>query len=311
MVCYKIQFEMKKVLAVISISVTVLVAAMNSPVGAQTTMYSSMHEGQTLFVDDYRPGKMYLNKQVTMRVYYNTVSVVDTVKDKKVIEMAVLEIAPRMTKYISYNNFLIDSLYAVSNDSPANLVLYHVVLKNKEYYPQTFYESYFMDYAKGVLTFTGRLGNTDFIYEEDIPAIEWKIEDSTDVIGSHTVQKAVCSFRGRNYTVWFTPDIPVPYGPWKFSGLPGLILSVYDDTGSYRIDVQRFTSDCGDDRIWLPKYKFIKTTRKKYLENRENMVANYSMYFNNFSNYGIRMGVPEGGYVRKELGNGFMELDYK
>mgnify|MGYP003452363209 CR=1 FL=1 len=36
------------------------------------------------------------------------------------------------------------------------------------------------------------------------------------------------SFRGRNYIGYFTPEIPISSGPFKFSGLPGLILELYD-----------------------------------------------------------------------------------
>ncbi|QKG80143.1 GLPGLI family protein [Tenuifilum thalassicum] len=58
--------------------------------------------------------------------------------------------------------------------------------------------------------------------------ISWKIEHDTKIIGRFKCQKATCTFRGREYSVWFTPDIPVSFGPWKLSGLPGLILEAAD-----------------------------------------------------------------------------------
>ena len=41
-------------------------------------------------------------------------------------------------------------------------------------------------------------------------------------------RKATVDFAGRTYTAWFTPEIPLPFGPYKFGGLPGLILKIED-----------------------------------------------------------------------------------
>jgi GLPGLI family protein len=72
--------------------------------------------------------------------------------------------------------------------------------------------------------------NEPFEIEESIPVIAWNISEETKKINQHDCNKATCSFKGRNYTVWFTPDIQTGFGPIKLNGLPGLILEVSDDT---------------------------------------------------------------------------------
>lgn len=63
---------------------------------------------------------------------------------------------------------------------------------------------------------------------EPTPQIPWQLTHETKKIGKHLVYKATAHFRGRDYTAWFTTDVPLPYGPWKLQGLPGLILEAYD-----------------------------------------------------------------------------------
>ena len=69
-----------------------------------------------------------------------------------------------------------------------------------------------------------------FVVQEKILKTKWKIENETRMIERFKAQKATGEFRGRKYTVWFTTEIPVKYGPWKLNGLPGLILSAEDET---------------------------------------------------------------------------------
>ena len=49
---------------------------------------------------------------------------------------------------------------------------------------------------------------------------KWKITKKSDTILGYPVIKAVDG----ETMVWFTPDIPVPFGPARYGGLPGLIL---------------------------------------------------------------------------------------
>ncbi len=62
---------------------------------------------------------------------------------------------------------------------------------------------------------------------------DWDILQETKLIGGFTCRKAQMNFRGRQYVAWYTEDIPVPYGPRKYFGLPGLILEVYDVDKKY------------------------------------------------------------------------------
>jgi len=63
-----------------------------------------------------------------------------------------------------------------------------------------------------------------YLLKEKKPPINWNITDSTKIVNGYLCTKATTHFRGRNYTAWFTPEIPTPFGPWKLIGLPGLVI---------------------------------------------------------------------------------------
>lgn len=82
---------------------------------------------------------------------------------------------------------------------------------------------------KTKITLSNLYHNKNHLYVKDSAILlDWKIEKEVKKIGSFNCKKATTSFRGRNYTAWFTLEIPLPFGPWKLNGLPGLILEAYD-----------------------------------------------------------------------------------
>jgi len=64
--------------------------------------------------------------------------------------------------------------------------------------------------------------------DEVLPVQNWKVTGDTATKGGLKCQKATTHFKGRDYTAWFCPSLPIHAGPWKLSGLPGLILEAYD-----------------------------------------------------------------------------------
>jgi len=67
-----------------------------------------------------------------------------------------------------------------------------------------------------------------YLIEGPMPAIDWKISGDTATFGGLHCQRAGAHFKGRDYTVWFCPDLPVHTGPWKLNGLPGVIVDAHD-----------------------------------------------------------------------------------
>lgn len=104
-------------------------------------------------------------------------------------------------------------------------------------------------------------------YEDSLPKIEWNISEEVKNILGYNCQKASGSLYGRDWTVWFTMDIPVSDGPWLLCGLPGLVLEAYDSE-----DIFHFTTiELGNDTslsVEPSDKKYIKCTREEFMQTR-------------------------------------------
>jgi GLPGLI family protein len=78
------------------------------------------------------------------------------------------------------------------------------------------------------LVILDKIGDTDYVIDSNFPEIDWEIGEESKDIAGYRCQQATGSFGGRDYTVWFAPDLPFSFGPWKLHGLPGLILQAED-----------------------------------------------------------------------------------
>ena len=83
--------------------------------------------------------------------------------------------------------------------------------------------------------------NLSVEYEEPLPQFDWELMEATDTVAGYVCSTAKTRFRGREWTVWFTMEIPISAGPWKFNGLPGLILKAQDDKLDYIWECQNIT----------------------------------------------------------------------
>lgn len=242
--------------------------------------------------------------RVLMRVNYSYAFVRDTVSGYTEAGTGTLEIGRNFTKY--WDRMLFDSDSLVRH---GHVRSYSKALDGAEVDQITLMEAFIHDLKGGKWTCTGRIVTQDFLYVDNTSDMVWDISDSVSKVAGYDAVMATCSFRGRDYTAWFTPDIPVSAGPWKFSGLPGLILSVRDAEGYYDFRLDGIYSTTGS--IFMTDWLYLKTRREKYMEARTLMdtrpaVAKQRYWVNTDVEYepsrkALKRVIP--------LGNDYMEKD--
>ena len=89
-----------------------------------------------------------------------------------------------------------------------------------------------------------------YAYDEPgIPRIDWQPVDTSKMIGSYLCLAARARFRGRDYLAWYTPELPYPFGPWKLTGLPGVILEATDTEQRVVFHVTSITLNLSPERL--------------------------------------------------------------
>lgn len=152
-------------------------------------------------------------------------------RDSIIKENMVLDVTPQGSKFYSAAKFIADSTInasiskakQVGNMSfdfrglPQTKVPFGTVLKH---YPD--FKSIFLNNISATP-----------VAMEDTPKFDWKLDDEKSEVLGYPVQKATTNFGGRKWIAWFASDIPIQDGPYRFYGLPGLILKIQDTKGDH------------------------------------------------------------------------------
>ena len=118
-------------------------------------------------------------------------------------------------------------------------------------------------------------------YTEPYPInFNWQLDPERKDILGYICQKAKCSFRGRNYIAWFTSKIPMNEGPYKFGGLPGLILQIYDEENQYVFTCIGIEKAVRKEPIKLWKWNYKSISREKYLKFEKSIYRDPIFYLN-------------------------------
>ena len=212
----------------------------------------------------------------TMEFVYDYRCCVDTtgaLKDNISSDNMLLQIGPAgLSKFSSYKNLTVDSLIMCSTSEQIANAAMEGKLSTGEY--MTIYKNY----PSGKLTHTEKICQDWFRYEEDLPVLEWELTDSVTNVLGYECQSARCSFRGREWSVFYTEDIPLADGPWKLYGLPGLIMKASDKKGHYTFECIGIKSKA-DRPITIYKVPFNMVNRNEYYDTKHRYEVNPYAYF--------------------------------
>lgn len=168
----------------------------------------------------------------------------------------------------------------------------------------------FKDRSKEAVTVYDYAGMTEYgKYSEPMSEMVWQICDSAKTVLGYECIMATTDYHGRKWTAWFSPEIPVPDGPWKFQGLPGLILEasepsgvhVFTATGLEQSDMEMvpmiYTYHNYDS---MPRLEMLRSLRQ-YRDHGNSMTH---------ASIGLDLG-PDTPLTQEQMKYDFLETDYR
>lgn len=145
-------------------------------------------------------------------------------------EIFSLQISDSRAFFISENKLKFDSAFSVEFNKKSSIIDMSSIPAAKS--------NFLIIQTNNNVQFYETVGMTLLSY--DSPRIDnWNLINETKTINSIVCKKAEASYKGRVWTAWYSTEIPFPYGPYKFSGLPGLIVKITDKTEDYDFELVR------------------------------------------------------------------------
>lgn len=189
----------------------------------------------------------------------------DSTNPAKRSDIMYLLLGKTLSKFQSRGEQAADSLLAVANKLPfnqENLNIFAHQFTGLLHSP--FHYNIYKVAASQHLYFDDRIGLQHYRYEEPASSLNWTITPATATIAGYTCQRATASYGGRQWEAWFTRAVPVSEGPYKFYGLPGLIVRVGDTRQHYVFELAQLTKPTTERLITLPKKTPTSTDRTAF-----------------------------------------------
>lgn len=154
------------------------------------------------------------------------------------------------------------------------------------------------------------LFNQLFYVKDSLHSMEWKLTNDTKLILTEECFSAKTYFRGRNYTAYYTTAITNSDGPWKFGGLPGLILEIKSDDNHIQFIAEKIKTNYTEqfEQVKINDHKFMNWD--EYVNKFINTIDKYIRLvrsngsIDNSSKANIKIDAPEIIYPKAQEGEG-------
>lgn len=150
-------------------------------------------------------------------------------------ELMYLDIAAKGSKYYSRDFFVSDSIFKAEAEKQSGNMDVNINMTGRK--SGRIRHVIEKSYPEFEISQFERLG-IDQYKVSDSRTQQWQIIPEKEKVGEFETQKAVTNFAGRSWTAWFVPEIPFQDGPYKFRGLPGLIVKVEDASKTHIFELK-------------------------------------------------------------------------
>ncbi|MEA5405470.1 GLPGLI family protein [Arcicella sp. DC2W] len=150
--------------------------------------------------------------------------------------------------------------------------------------------------------------NKTFYVKDSLNNMKWELTNGTKIVLNQKCNAAITHFRGRKYIVYYAVNLPYSNGPWKFGGLPGLILEVKSDDDLYQFVavkiIKNYTTSFKPANI--TNYKFISWDDfvSKFIITVDNTVKMVRTNADSDSKGYVKIDAPEIIYPKAQEGTG-------
>lgn len=177
----------------------------------------------------------------------------------------ILLIGDSLTLFQSYTNYLADSIERKLLKQYQGLPMHELVNTMVAHRPKMsrFFYEILQPLGTRRLTVTDKIYPDKYSYHETL-RYKWTLHADSAQIAGYPCQKATTRFAGRDYTAWFTRQVPIGAGPYKFQGLPGLIVEISDADNEYRFKLTALKPSSLP--ISIPQENYISTTKERFLK---------------------------------------------
>ena len=135
------------------------------------------------------------------------------------------------------------------------------------------------NYPQGKITSVEIVPPYQYLTSEKMVETKWALLSEYDTISGMSCQKAIGKYGGRTWIAWFTESIPSRFGPWRFNGLPGLILRAISDDGIHQFECRNVETVKENITYSVPK-EITKCDRGKFVKLRNRIFGNSNYVLN-------------------------------